>query len=412
MTITTTVHLALRNLARNPRRTGLSALSVAIAGLSISFLFAFSDGMMNDFRQNVRTFVSGDIRIRHPDYEAHELKQPLHLAVSPLSEVLPLLEGVEGVRAALPRVNLGLRVDHGEKSYNLKGLGVDFARETALMNPARYLHQGRLPQAGSREVLISASLARELNLGVGDTITTLARTRGRGLNAMTFTISGTAVFPLMAQNKRLVVLPLDLTQRLARLGDSAQEVLLTLERPAMAPQLAHTISKLFEKLGHSLAVLPHTQIGIASLYTQIVETMFAVIALVFFLLGSAIIINTTLMVIHERTQEIGTLTALGATESTVVRVFFLESLLISIIGALVGVGLGTGVAAWFSVVGMDFSTMMEGISVEFSPVIYPQITWRSTLGTLGYGVLVGSAMSYFSSRRAARVSPTQALRAI
>jgi len=180
----------------------------------------------------------------------------------------------------------------------------------------------------------------------------------------------------------------------------------------MAPQLAHTISKLFEKLGHSLAVLPHTQIGLASLYTQIVETMFAVIALVFFLLGSAIIINTTLMVIHERTQEIGTLTALGATESTVVRVFFLESLLISIIGAFVGVGLGTGVAAWFSVVGMDFSTMMEGISVVFSPVIYPQITWHSTLETLGYGVLVGSAMSYFSSRRAARVSPTQALRVI
>ncbi len=412
MKFKTTFSLAWRNLARNKRRTFLSALSVAVAGLSLSFLFAMSDGMMNDYRQNVRRFVTGDVRLRHPEYDSNEIKQPLHLNMGRLEELVPLLESIKGVTGVFPRLNFGGRVDREDKSYNVLGLGLDFEREAGLLKPESYLREGRLPDPEAREALLGAALAAELGVGVGDKLTILTRTRGRGMNAMTFTITGTAVLPLLEQNKRMVIVPLAAAQRMIRMPDAAQEVLVGTRRPDEAAVVAAEISEALEKAGFSASVLPWEKIGLVALFTQMTEVMYAIIALVFFVLGSAIIINTTMMVIYERYHEIGTLSALGATGGSIVFVFFIEATLIALLGSLGGVGLGNGLAGIFSLVGMDFSTMMEGISLEFSPVIYPQITLRSTVGTFLFGVIVGSVMSYFPSRKAAKIVPVDALRSI
>jgi len=65
---------------------------------------------------------------------------------------------------------------------------------------------------------------------------------------------------------------------------------------------------------------------------QYARTAYDVIALVFFLLASTVIVNTTMMVIFERMREIGTVAAMGMTPREIVRLFFLEAFFIGAIG--------------------------------------------------------------------------------
>jgi putative ABC transport system permease protein len=145
---------------------------------------------------------------------------------------------------------------------------------------------------------------------------------------------------------------------------------------------------------------------------RLVDTMYNFVALFFFILGTTVIINTTMMVIFERLREIGTISALGMKPGEIVRLFFLEAFFISIIAAFAGVLLGTALTAVLSRTGVDLSRAMQGVSFEVSPVIRPRLALRSTVFVFFYSVAVASLASFLPSRRAARIQPVEALRSI
>jgi putative ABC transport system permease protein len=137
-----------------------------------------------------------------------------------------------------------------------------------------------------------------------------------------------------------------------------------------------------------------------------------VIALVFFLLASTVIINTTMMVIFERMREIGTVAAMGMTPQEIVRLFFLEAFYIGAIAAFVGVVLGIAVTIPLSKTGIDLTQSMGGVDLEINPVIYPRLNIRSTVFVFFYSTAIASLASFIPSRRAAKIEPVEALRAV
>ena len=136
------------------------------------------------------------------------------------------------------------------------------------------------------------------------------------------------------------------------------------------------------------------------------------IALFFFILGTTVIINTTMMVIFERLHEIGTIAALGMKPGEIVRLFFLEAFYISVISAFIGVLLGSALTLVLSRTGVDLSQMLQGVDLEVSAVIHPRLSLRSTVFVFFYSVAVSSLASFLPSRRAARIRPVEALRSI
>jgi putative ABC transport system permease protein len=137
-----------------------------------------------------------------------------------------------------------------------------------------------------------------------------------------------------------------------------------------------------------------------------------ILAFMFFLLGSTVIINTTMMVVFERRKEIGTIAAMGMTGPEIVRLFFLEAFFISVLGSLLGVLAGIGLTIPLSRVGLDFSDSMGGVDFQLSPVFYPMLNLRSTVFVFFYSTIVASAASFFPSKKASSVNPIEALRTI
>ncbi len=151
--------------------------------------------------------------------------------------------------------------------------------------------------------------------------------------------------------------------------------------------------------------------GMAAMIDLAVK-IYDIIGIIFFLLASTVIVNTTIMVIFERMKEIGTLGAMGMTGRQLVKLFFLESLFISIVGALVGIAIGIGVTAYFGVVGIDaFAKAMEGMdSMGIGAILYPVLNFKSTVMVFVYSLVVTGLATWWPSRRAAKITPVEALR--
>jgi putative ABC transport system permease protein len=112
------------------------------------------------------------------------------------------------------------------------------------------------------------------------------------------------------------------------------------------------------------------------------------------LVGGIGIMNIMLVTVTERTREIGVRKAIGARDRDILRQFLFESILLSGLGGLLGVGLGFAIAGtigWAS----DFVTVVEPASIVLS---------------LGVSASVGIFFGFYPALRAARLDPIEALR--
>lgn len=134
-------------------------------------------------------------------------------------------------------------------------------------------------------------------------------------------------------------------------------------------------------------------------FVNIFLLVFAGIAL---FVGTFIILNTFSMLVAQRSRELALLRALGATRSQIVRSLILEAAGVGLIGAVLGLGVGVGVAyglqGLFSAIGAEIPT--EGL------VLLP----RTIIVGLVIGVLVTVVAGLAPAIRASRIPPMAALR--
>ena len=138
--------------------------------------------------------------------------------------------------------------------------------------------------------------------------------------------------------------------------------------------------------------------------TSIMETMSSTTTTITLLLGSIAgislivggigIMNIMMVSVTERTREIGIRKAIGATYNSILLQFLIESAMISIVGGLIGIVIGVGVAQAISKFG-NFTTVISGLSIAAS---------------FGFSLFVGIFFGMLPARKAARLDPIDALR--
>jgi putative ABC transport system permease protein len=128
--------------------------------------------------------------------------------------------------------------------------------------------------------------------------------------------------------------------------------------------------------------------------SKVMTILLASIASVSLLVGGIGIMNIMLVSVTERTREIGIRIAIGATEEDVQRQFLIEAFVLSVIGGAIGIAFGLG-ASWL-------------ISAQFSwPVL---VSPSSIVIAVVFSMAIGVFFGYYPARKASRLDPIEALR--
>lgn len=128
------------------------------------------------------------------------------------------------------------------------------------------------------------------------------------------------------------------------------------------------------------------------------------IAAISLLVGAIGIANTMFTSVIERTRQIGTLKALGATSFEIMKLFVFESAMIGFVGGLIGIFLGFIGSGVISDIGIRIGGGGGGGSTM--TVITPQLIFFA----IGFSTLIGMLSGLFPARRAASLQPVEALR--
>ena len=133
------------------------------------------------------------------------------------------------------------------------------------------------------------------------------------------------------------------------------------------------------------------------------------VALFFFLLGSSVIFNTTMMVVYERMKEIGTLRALGLKDRSVIKLFLAESGIISFAGTFVGFIIGSVITLILNKTGIDFTASLTGVDIDISNVIYPYFNLFTAILVSLYAIGVSLLATLAPSFKAVKLEIVETL---
>lgn len=409
-----TMKTAWRNMWRNRTRTIITATAVLFSALVVSLVVGFEEGFVNDMKANIKNDLTGDVRIMNATYVANPRVAPLAYCVADTAKALEALRALPTVADATPRTEFGVAVYREGERIPCRAAGVDFATSRTFSNPATKLLAGSLPAPLSGGAVITAGLADELKLSVGDKFTAITRTATNGSNGKTFRVAGIALLPNTDYANRAFFLDWRVAGEFLRMGDNALSVQVFLKDGANENAAPAAVAEALARAGLDTEALDvrlwYKSNGVFAFF-KMAGFMYAIIASVFYALASTVIFNTTMMSVLERKREIGTLGALGLSPRRIVALFVAESVQISSLGSAAGLAIGFALLSVAARVGFDVSSM-GGNSVKgmgFSQVIFPSLSPDKYLFIFLIGVAISLAAGLLPSRMAARIEPAEAL---
>ena len=360
--------LVIENLKDRWVRTLLAALVVGVQVMSILTLIGLSRGLLQDAATRARG-SGADIFLK-PDTQG-----TLSLSTGQLNQAfVPFIQKQPHVAQAV-----------GVLSANVKLIttlnGVDFPAFEKLSGGFRFLEGG--PPKGPDDLIVDAAYARENNLHVGQTVVLLNHP---------WRLSGIVEGGVLG---RLVV-PLTTLQRLTGNANPARvsEILVKLDNPALTNDEVKHFNDLLKGNLQAISVADFTaQFNINNI--PALRAFIAVITVLAVVVGFLVVFLSMYTAVVERTREIGILKALGAKPLTILDILVRESVLLAIVGCLLGIGLS------FAARGVISQIMPASLIVVNTPDWWP-IAGVIALG----GALLGAV---YPGLKAARQDAIEAL---
>ena len=419
------VKMAWRNLGRHRGRTMLSLLAIVMGVFVVVIAKGVIDGMVGSWLTYSINLDSGHVRIVQPEYRLKErvlsLSYPVGNDETPADEIIDKIRSLPGVRVAAGRIRFGMMLTAQETQEAVVGIGVDFAQEERAIRLSQFVRghsatgdasddAGRLPEPGTRQILLGRDLMAKLGVEVGDRVNALFSTSFGSLRIATFRVSGKMASGLRMLDESTAYIPLDVAMRLLDMDGSVTEIVVFGKSAGLASKLQAQIGRALR----GLAVVPWNEHNELIGFLSKAEAIYTVIYVFLVILASFVVFNTQLMVVSERTHEIGMLSALGLSPESVRRLFTIEGAILAVTGSAGGALLGGVFNLWFGRVGIDLTGITQAMSSEMllTPRLYPVADYRVLLYSFVLGMAVTMTAVYIPARAAGALEPTEALRVV
>ncbi len=372
-----------KSLWQRKTRSGLTCVGVAVAVAAVVSLVGTSSGFARSFEQiYLRRGV--DLVVLRAGI-AERLTSNLDERIGDRLHRLP---GVQGVTPVLLDI-----VSFEQTSFigvPIQGWPVD-----SFMFDALKVVTGRRLQAGDdHAVMLGARLAGNLDKKVGNTIE---------IEGDTCTVVGTFESFNVFENGSAIVLLQELQRLMDRRGQVTGFMVVIDDAPGKAdrvPTIRREIEAMTDARGRPLhlSAMPTQDHVRSTLEIRVTHSMAWMTSVIALLVGAIGMLNTMLMSVFERTQEIGILRALGWGKARVLRMILLEALLLSAVGAVLG--------AFGGILLTRLLILLPDANGLVSGELEPAVILQSMVMAVAVGLIGGLYPAY----RATRLLPTEAMR--
>jgi ABC-type lipoprotein release transport system permease subunit len=148
-----------------------------------------------------------------------------------------------------------------------------------------------------------------------------------------------------------------------------------------------------------------------ALMTGMVQKFYVVFMVIILAALAFGIVNTMLMVVLERTKELGMLTAIGMNKRRVFNMIMLESVMLSLVGGVTGMLISRVLIRFTAQKGINFASYAEGLeAMGYTAHIYPEISMGFFVMVTLLIVLTGILSSVYPALKALKLDPAEALR--
>lgn len=398
--------MSLRNLARNKRRSALSAIAIAVGTALLLFMSATIRGEMRgalDLTINLRT---GHLQVHTKDYKDENMSLKREDMIAAPSDIAAQIDTIPQVQAASPRLNASGILAYKNETIGVQIIGID-PPSAANAIYREGLVAGEFLTPDDREgVLIGLPLAESLDLGTGDSIDLIVNTSGGDTDEQRFTIRGIYTTDTPGYDKATVFMPLKKAQTITQTENYASMIFILLDNMndtaavKEAIQAPGYVVEDWEELNKLIVIVE-----------KLANAMMFFFNLMVLGVTSTVIMNTLLMAVYERTREMGILGALGMKARQIKALFLTEATLLAIGGVIVGLAIGVPLVLYYARAGLFFGDL--GISANSSFMlgnsIHPYPTVGDAISISIAAFLITILSGYYPASQAAKLEPVDAL---
>lgn len=404
------ITLAWRNIWRQRRRTLLTTTAIAVACLVMIFLLALQLGTYATMKDNTLRVFDGFAQVQQPGY----LDDPgIRRTIDRPDDLAAGLAKLPGIRATAVRASTYALLSHGQRSVGVYLVGVQPQAERNVSKIPGMLRQGRYLAAGQpAAVVVGAALARNLRVGVGDTLTLLGSARDGSVAADRLEVAGIVDSGINALDRQLAEMPLQRFQDDFAMPAQAHAIVLSGARLSDVEAALPAARALAARQGLVVRDWGQLQPGLRhAIQLDASTSLLWYVSLV--VVAIALLLNTLLMSVLERTREFGVLMALGMRPGAIGRMVWLEILLLLAIGLGVGIGLGAAVTGWYAMHGLTLPGTENVFAQWGLPAqLYPRVDAWSLLSAPAAIAVCTAIAGVFPYLRIRRLQPVSAMRAV
>ena len=403
--------IAWRNIWRSKLRSIVVIFAIAagiVGGLGAS---AWMNGMAKQRVQNSFDYQIANIQLHNPNFA---LNLDVKKTIDSVNQKIEAIKKINGVKAITERLKVSGMASTANKNIGVTIIGVNpnSEKEVFAINKTIDSASGTyFDSKGKNKIVISKELAKKLKVKLHSKIVLTFQDFNGELTGAAYKIIG--LFKTSDSNwdkSNVFVENTNFRKVLGVPANECHEIDITLNDYEQAPIISKIIQQKF------LKVLSEDWAKIDP-YNNLLNNFMGVMMGVFMLiilgaLGFGIV-NTMLMVILERTKELGMLMAIGLNKQKLFIVIMLETIMLSLVGAFIGELISMFLIRYFGVLGIDLSSMQQGLeSVGYSAITYPSLEFIRYVQITIMVIIIGILASIYPALKALKLNPAEALRTV
>lgn len=398
--------LSWRNVWRHPLRSGTLVVAIMLGIAAGVFMTALSEGMISQrFKTSIERRLS-HIQIHHKSYRSdQEVGQTIP---SPKDKAEWLRNNLE-LKGLSSRTLMQAMVASAGHAGGVTVFGIDPTSEIETTHFDSFMTEGNFLDEDARmPIIIGQKLAKKLNVRLRSRVVLTFQNEHNELISAAFRVNGFYKSSNAQLDETQVFVRQSDIQKFLSNTSSIHEIAFLLQDGEQTDAVAAQLSEMWP----DVEVATWKDLSPELRYMLDQGALILYIFMTVILLGIGFgILNTMLMVVFERTREIGMMMAIGMNRLRVFSMILIETVILSFIGGSLGLLVSKITVDYVAKVGLDLSSIADALAeFGYDAIVYPELSLESYFLVSVMIFLTAILASIYPAWKAIRLLPADAVR--